>query len=67
MATVKVGADGKAPKGLKAGDKVVTAGGTYTIQQVNKDGSGSGGPTSHRRTKTSASASSSRRTAITPR
>ena len=39
MAIVKVGADGKAPKGLKAGDKVVTAGGTYTIQQVNKDGS----------------------------
>lgn len=39
MAIVKVGANGKAPKGLKAGDKVVTAGGTYTIQQVNKDGS----------------------------
>ena len=39
MAIVTVGKDGKAPKGLKAGDKVVTAGGTYTIQQVNKDGS----------------------------
>ena len=39
MAIVKVGVDGKAPKGLKAGDKVVTARGTYTIQQVNKDGS----------------------------
>lgn len=31
--------DGKAPSGLKAGDKVVTNGGTYTITGVNKDGS----------------------------
>ena len=30
---------GKAPSGLKAGDKVVTNGGTYTITGVNKDGS----------------------------
>ena len=31
--------NGKAPSGLKAGDKVVTNGGTYTITGVNKDGS----------------------------
>lgn len=37
--TYKVGADGKAPTGLKAGDKVVTAAGTYTITKVNSDGS----------------------------
>lgn len=37
--TVKVGADGKAPTGLNAGDKVVTGGGTYTIGKVNADGS----------------------------
>lgn len=30
---------GKAPSGLKVGDKVVTNGGTYTITGVNKDGS----------------------------
>lgn len=37
MAVYKVGADGKSPQlGLKAGDKVVTGGGTYTI---NADGS----------------------------
>ena len=34
----KVGADGKAPSGLKVGDQVVTAGGTYTIVGVNPDG-----------------------------
>ena len=39
MATYKVGADGKAQSGLKAGDQVVTAGGTYTITGVNADGS----------------------------
>ena len=42
MATYKVGADGKAPSGLKAGDQVVTAGGTYTIGGVNANGSYSG-------------------------
>lgn len=31
--------NGKAPTGLKAGDKVVTNGGTYTISKVNSDGS----------------------------
>lgn len=35
----KVGADGNAPKGLQAGDQVVTAGGTYLITAVNPDGS----------------------------
>lgn len=39
MAIYKVGADGKAPKGLKAGDTVVTGGGTYKINSVNSDGS----------------------------
>lgn len=39
MATVKVNQDGKAPSGLKTGDKVVTAGGTYEIKGVNADGS----------------------------
>lgn len=39
MATYQVGADGKAQKGLKVGDQVVTAGGTYTITGVNADGS----------------------------
>lgn len=39
MATYKVGADGKAPTGLQAGDQVVTAAGTYTIQGVKADGS----------------------------
>lgn len=38
MATYKVGADGKAQSGLKAGDEVVTAGGTYKITGVNPDG-----------------------------
>ena len=37
--TYKVNADGKAPTGLKVGDKVVTAGGTYEITGVNSDGS----------------------------
>ena len=31
--------NGKAPSGLKAGDKVVTGGGTYTITGVKSDGS----------------------------
>lgn len=39
MASYKVGANGKAPSGLKAGDTVVTGGGTYKISGVNKDGS----------------------------
>ena len=39
MATYQVGADGKAQKGLSAGDEVVTAGGTYKITGVNADGS----------------------------
>lgn len=34
----KVGADGKAPKGLNAEDYVVTGGGTYRITGVNEDG-----------------------------
>lgn len=34
----KVGDNGQAPKGLSAGDQVVTAGGTYTIMSVNPDG-----------------------------
>jgi|GEM_PF-2037079 len=38
-ATVKVGADGKAPSGLAVGTQVVTGGGTYTITGVNADGS----------------------------
>lgn len=38
MATVKVKDDGKAPSGLKAGDSVVTGGGTYKITGVNADG-----------------------------
>lgn len=37
--TVKVQADGKAPAGLSAGDKVETAGGTYEITGVKADGS----------------------------
>lgn len=37
--TVKVQANGKAPAGLSAGDKVETAGGTYKITGVNSDGS----------------------------
>lgn len=39
MAIYKVQSDGKAQKGLKAGDKVVTGGGTYQITGVNSDGS----------------------------
>lgn len=35
---VQVGADGKAPAGLKVGDKVNTAGGMYKITGVNADG-----------------------------
>lgn len=31
--------DGTAPKGLKVGDEVVTAGGTYQVKSVNADGS----------------------------
>lgn len=38
MAVYQVGADGKAQKGLKAGDQVVTGGGVYTISGVNADG-----------------------------
>ena len=34
----RVGADGKAPTGLKVGDQVVTAGGTYQITGINVDG-----------------------------
>lgn len=36
--TYEVGKDGKAPKGLKIGDKVVTDGGTFQIIKVNEDG-----------------------------
>ena len=39
MATVRVNENGKAPAGLKAGDKVVTGGGTYEIKGINADGS----------------------------
>lgn len=35
----RVGADGKSPDGLKAGDQVVTGGGTYLIDGLNADGS----------------------------
>lgn len=35
----RVGADGKSPSGLKAGDQVVTGGGTYIIDGFNEDGS----------------------------
>lgn len=38
MGIYMVGANGKAPKGLSAGDQVVTGGGTYTIDIVNSDG-----------------------------
>ena len=37
--TVKVKSNGKAPKNLKKGDVVKTAGGSYKITKVNKDGS----------------------------
>ena len=36
--TYEAGKDGKAPKGLKIGDKVVTDGGTFQIIKVNEDG-----------------------------
>lgn len=36
--TVSVGNDGKAPRGLKVGDRVTTAGGTYKITKVKSDG-----------------------------
>lgn len=36
--TVSVGNDGKAPRGLRVGDNVVTAGGTYKITKVKSDG-----------------------------
>ncbi|MBU7006294.1 hypothetical protein [Phosphitispora fastidiosa] len=39
MAIVQVNPDGKAPKGLKSGDIVKTAGGNYRITSVNADGS----------------------------
>lgn len=39
MATVRVNQNGKAPSGLKVGDKVVTGGGTYEIKGINADGS----------------------------
>lgn len=39
MATFKVNDDGKAPSGLKVGDTVVTAGGTYQVTGVKSDGS----------------------------
>ena len=39
MAVYKVQSNGKAQSGLKTGDKVVTAGGTYKITGVNSDGS----------------------------
>lgn len=39
MAIYQVGADGKAPPGLKPGDQVVTGGGVYKVTGVNADGS----------------------------
>ena len=33
-----VGANGQAPKGLRVGDQVVTANGTYTVVAINDDG-----------------------------
>ena len=36
--TYRVGADGNAPAGLNVGDQVVTSGGTYIIDAINKDG-----------------------------
>lgn len=50
--TYQVQSNGSAPKGLKAGDKVVTAGGTYTIKSVNADGSYNSSKTSDVSTKT---------------
>lgn len=34
----RAGADGNAPSGLNVGDQVVTSGGTYIIDAINKDG-----------------------------
>ena len=39
MALYRVQSNGKAPLGLRAGDEVVTGGGTYRILGVNSDGS----------------------------
>lgn len=39
MAIYQVQADGKAPKGMKIGDQVVTGGGTYIITSVAANGS----------------------------
>lgn len=49
--TYRVKNDGKAPTGLKAGDSVVTAGGTYTITGVNSDGTYTSSKTSDTTTK----------------
>ena len=38
MGIYRVGANGSAPKGLKAGDQVVTGGGTYKITGVDSNG-----------------------------
>ncbi len=38
MGIYKVESNGKAPKGLQAGDEVVTAAGTYLIKQVDQNG-----------------------------
>lgn len=38
MGIYRAGSDGKAPKGLKVNDYVVTGGGTYVINGVNSDG-----------------------------
>lgn len=38
MGVYRVHSNGKAPKGLVAGDLVVTGNGTYAIVSVNKDG-----------------------------
>lgn len=35
----KVGSNGQGPKGMKVGDQVVTASGTYTVMGINPDGS----------------------------
>ena len=47
FAAVVKSENGKAPSGLKPGDKVVTNGGTYTITGVNKDGSYTSNKTSN--------------------
>ena len=38
MGIYRVGDNGSAPKGLKAGDQVVTGGGTYRITGVDSNG-----------------------------